>query len=193
VANPWHSTVALVLLGAAACSRKPALPTGPEQDVVRELASHLAAGPGGAVELYDLELRQRADLFEEITRAGGDERVRILTAARPRLGEPAALETLRAEVRSELGRTDAAAALAKGDCAWGAPSSQDVDLYAAHDLPKPKPEMGPEIGMFLYQLSREIGYMTKGRVSCPGGASIWLQLAKRRGEGKPLRIVRILP
>ena len=173
----------------AGCARE-AAPRGPEQELIARLGLLVTQGAEAVATLYDLEIRQKADLFDEIARAPGPDRLKILEAARPRLGEEAALGTLRAEIASEIG-APLRTALARGGCSYGPALPADVTRYAHFELPRPTPEMGPRIGQFLFDLHREIGYITSGRVSCPGGASAWLQLVKRKGRQEPLRILRI--
>ncbi|HJZ86270.1 MAG TPA: hypothetical protein VKN99_13915 [Polyangia bacterium] len=180
--------VALTMFG---CGKAKAVPKGPEQDLVAELGNALAADPRKVTALWDVEIRQQVDLFEDITRAPGTERVKMLEAAQPRLGEAAALDTLRAEVSGELFAAFRVA-LVKGGCVWGPPAPGDLELYTSkHELPKPKPEMGQHIGQFLFDLQRQIGYITSGRVTCPDGTSAWVQLVKRKGGGNSLRILRV--
>jgi hypothetical protein len=161
---------------------------GPEQVFLATLGQTLAQSPDQAVALYDLDLRQRADLFEEIKQAPGGERLKILEAAKPRLSDPAALDTLRLEARGELMRGKLPAALVRGDCAWGVLDKGD---FGRNEIPEPKPEMGKQIGLFLFELRREVGYITSGRVRCGDGTTAFVQLVKRKGEGKPLRLLRI--
>ena len=186
----WMVVVALV---GCTGNKGPAIVPGPEQDVVSHLAAALLDQPRKAVELYDLELRQKIDLYEEVTRAPGEQRLKLFEAAQPRMGDAAALDTLRAELGSEVLRGDFPKSLLGGKCAWGLPSAQDGDLYASHEIPQPKPEMGPKIGMFVFELNKEVAFVAKGRVTCPGGTSAWMQLVKRKGANAPLKILRIQP
>jgi hypothetical protein len=183
--------VALVLIG---CGKKgPVIIAGPEQDVVSHLAAAITDQPRKAVELYDLELRQKIDLYQEVTAAPGEQRLKLFETAQPRIGDVAALDTLRAELSSELLRGEFAKSLIGNKCAWGLPSQQDGDLYANYELPQAKPEMGQKIGMFVFELNKDITVVTKGRVSCPGGVSAWMQLVKRKGPNAQLKILRIKP
>jgi hypothetical protein len=179
------------VLALAACRSAAPPPAGREHDLVSRLAVAVLE-PQRLADLFDLELRQRADLFAEITAAPGPERLRVLEAARPRMGDTAALETLRAEATAEL-RTPLRQALAGKTCRFGPPAPEDVNRYDRFDLPEPKPEMGPHVGQFLFDLRKEIGYITKGRITCAGGVSAFAQLVKRRGADKPLKILRIAP
>jgi hypothetical protein len=167
----------LILASLIACERKPP-PAGPEQAFLSTLGQALAQSQEKAVALYDLEIRQRADLFEEIKQAAGGERLKILEAAKPRLADPAALDTLRLEVQGEMMRGKA----------WGVLDKSD---FGRNEIPEPKPEMGQQIGLFLFELRKQVGYITSGRVRCGDGSTAFFQLVKRKGEGKPLALLRI--
>ena len=186
---------ATVVVALVSCTghKGPVIVPGPEQDVVQKLALAITDQPRRAVDLYDVELRQKPDVYEDVTRAPGEQRLKLFEAAQPRIGDVAALDMLRAELTSELLRGEFAKSLVGGKCAWGLPSAQDGDLYAGHEIPQPKPEMGQKIGMFVFELNKDIAVMTKGRVQCPGGTSAWVQLVKRKGANAPLKILRIQP
>jgi len=182
-----------VMLVGCSSNKGPKIVPGPEQDMVQKLGSAVTDQPRKAVDLYDVELRQRLDVYEDVTRASGEQRLKVFEASQPRIGEAAALDMLRAELATEILRGEFAKSLVRGNCAWGLPSAQDGDLYLAHEIPQPKPEMGPKIGMFVFELNKDIAFTTKGRVQCPGGTSAWMQLVKRKGTNAPLKILRIQP
>src|SRR5262245_15120442 len=127
----WVLAAALVGCG----SKGPVIQPGPEQDIVSRLATAITDQPRKAVELYDVELRQKLDVYEDVTRAPGEQRLKLFEAAQPRIGEAAALDTLRAELGSEIHRGEFAKSLVSGKCAWGLPSAQDGDLYVGHEIP----------------------------------------------------------
>src|SRR5262245_11538341 len=127
----WIWMAALV---SCSSNKGPVIQKGPEQDLVAMLAIAITDQPRKAVELYDVELRQKLDVYEDVTRAPGDQRLKLFEAAQPRIGEAAALETVRAELGSEIRRGEFAKSLVSGKCAWGLPSAQDGDLYASHEI-----------------------------------------------------------
>src|SRR5436309_4727106 len=116
--------ILVATLAGCTGSKAPVMQKGPEQDIVNKLANAVTDEPRKAVDLYDVELRQRLDLFEEVTRAPGEQRLKLFEAAQPRIGEAAALDTLRTELGSEIHRGDFAKSLVRGNCAWGLPLAQ---------------------------------------------------------------------
>src|SRR5262249_61900481 len=97
----------MVVVALVACSKGPVKHAGPEQDIIDKLAVAVTDEPRKAVDLYDVELRQRIDVYEEVTRAPGEQRVKLLEAAMPRVGDGAALDTLRAELAAAVRGGDA--------------------------------------------------------------------------------------
>ena len=159
----------------------------PPPPAAQELIVAARKAPNASAELYDLELRQRVDLFEEIRQAPGVDRLKILETGELLLGDKPSLETLRTLLRGELS-ADRAAMLLRTDCEWGAPDPQDLGRF---ELPEPKAEMGQKVGQFLFDTRKEIGFIVPYRIRCKDGTGLWLQLVKRKGEGKPVRLLRV--
>ena len=67
----FERTVAMVALCLVGAACKKSVPATPEQAVLTQLGAALQQGAVAAVALYDLELRQRADLFEAPQDEGG--------------------------------------------------------------------------------------------------------------------------
>src|SRR5262245_34014326 len=94
----------MVVVALVACSKGPVKHARAQQAIIDKLAVAVTDEPRKAVDLYDVERRQRIDVYEEVTRAPGEQRVKLLEAAMPRVGDGAALDTLRAELASEIHR-----------------------------------------------------------------------------------------
>ena len=190
----------LILSMSAACDfGKPKPNTGnPEDKVLFDLGQALAANDKKtALTLYDLEFRQRMDLWDQTLKSvqNQDKQAELLKANEPRLGDAAALVTTGSEAWAEVQGQPWAEELASGKCVSGPPSKDDLGRGV---VPKEDPKkMNQDVGAFVFNLRTMVNWSPVFRVNCPkGGTTFWVQLAQRKktdpAQEPPLRIVRIM-
>ncbi len=190
------SLLGCALLSACQKARQPNTKQ-PEDKLLFDWANALASGDrDAALKLYDLELRQKLELWEHDMKPLNDpaKQAVVLAAALPRLGEAAALGTVGDEAWGEARDKPWTQEVADGKCVSGAPSKDDVGRGV---VPKERKEMGQELGMWVFELHNSIGWAPAFRVNCPkSGASFWVQMARRKkadpnGAEPPLKMIRI--
>lgn len=195
----FMGSVGVLLLLATGCKKAPAPHTDQPQDrLLFDWGQALASGDKqAAMAFYDLDLRQRLDFWNKEMKPLNNpiKQLELLTANRARLGEKAALETVGDEAWKELGGEAWAKELAEGQCASGLPSPSDARPSVA---PVPVKAMGQDLGQWAFDLQRDVAWAPAFRVSCPSGASFWVQMVKRhRATGEavdpPLKLLRVVP
>jgi hypothetical protein len=148
----------------------------------------LGQDKAGAVSLYDLDYRQRSELWQTMIKPQKDVKgqVAALQASTPRLGDQAALVTVGEEAFRELVTVGGplAAELAEDRCAAAPLGKDDLGRW---ETPREQEGMGPELGRFVFEL-RTAASTSAVRAQCPSG-SLWLELAQRKSG--PLQLVRL--
>jgi len=191
----------LIVVAVAGCKSKGPNTPSPEDTLLWELGNKLVANDrDGVIARYDLDGRQRTELWEKTIRklAKPEDQNAALAAARPRLGEPAALVTVGEEAYRELDNVVAAATaqdLADGKCVSRPPDAGDIGRWV---MPKEQQGMPQELGLYAFETRTAFDWVPALRVRCPTG-ELWAQMARRKDRREkdpldkehPLRMLRV--
>ncbi|MSP63853.1 MAG: hypothetical protein EXR72_26605 [Myxococcales bacterium] len=194
------AATAIAILGFTSGCQKAKGPntSAPEDKLLFELGGKLAANDKeGALKLYDLDARQRTELWErtiKLTKKAEDQNTAVVNNT-PRLGDAAALASVGDEAWKEITALAPgwAQELADGKCVSGAPGREDIGKWV---IPKEKEGMPQELGLFVFNLRTALTWVPALRAHCPSG-DFWIQLAQRKKSDpsldQPLLVLRVAP